>query len=704
MRSRRYWTFIISAMITTSGLLFIPDMMTSDARAAKIIYVGPGGNYSRIQDAIDNASAGDTIRVFNGTYREGLTIEKSLRLIGNCSRSTIINPLDEVGIYVKASDNLIENFRVTHGVDWVSGITVLGAGSNVTVRNCDLSDNGYGIAVQGSTTSSTPENFLIENCTINNTSTAVKVTYMEGCVIRNVTVANFTSSAIGSADSSNCTFSDFRIDSGHWAIVQASSSNMVYENISLSNCVRGFTIRMSWNTTIRSCNVSTCEEYGVYHLKSDDCGYFNNTISDFSYAEYGENWIYPAFYIHSSKNLRIQNNSFLGCNIQLEGDAPQWYTHKVENNTVNHKPLRYLVNRTDYVVSQPSGQITIVNSNNVTVKDQVLNQTEIALITAYSTKINITNCTFKSAEYGVLINPRVQAHVYDLNITENEFVDCSNSAFGITGGRIGRSRIINNTFERSGIGINFYGNDVRYLSDNLIRSNCMRDMVSGIRIDDCSLVDILDNRIINSSSGGIAVSGGYSNAASRIKISGNFIENSNGGMSIVRVNKTLISNNSIENCTSGIHTNSKEFTTVVMNNSVIAPSLVGLSVSGEGTHMHDNSIFMVNSSSSAYGIGIDSSRNDVIENNTIRGRGHIGINWVSSRYTTFINNDLNGSGLVLKYQYWQELTTSDFRGNNTVDDRPVYFANHRSLFTIPGNVSLVILTNCNDEMIDKLTL
>ena len=54
------------------------------SRGAKTLYVGGtgAGNYTKIQDAIDNASAGDTIRVFNGVYNENIFI--------NCRKIVIL--------------------------------------------------------------------------------------------------------------------------------------------------------------------------------------------------------------------------------------------------------------------------------------------------------------------------------------------------------------------------------------------------------------------------------------------------------------------------------------------------------------------------------------------------------------------------------------------------------------------------------------
>ena len=57
------------------------------------ITVNDEGNadYTKIQDAIDNSTNGDTIRVFEGTYTENIIVNKSLSLIGNGSEITVID-------------------------------------------------------------------------------------------------------------------------------------------------------------------------------------------------------------------------------------------------------------------------------------------------------------------------------------------------------------------------------------------------------------------------------------------------------------------------------------------------------------------------------------------------------------------------------------------------------------------------------------
>jgi parallel beta-helix repeat protein len=52
--------------------------------------LGPG-NYTNIQSAIDAASSGDNIFVYNGTYFENVNIGKSIKLQGQDMKSTIID-------------------------------------------------------------------------------------------------------------------------------------------------------------------------------------------------------------------------------------------------------------------------------------------------------------------------------------------------------------------------------------------------------------------------------------------------------------------------------------------------------------------------------------------------------------------------------------------------------------------------------------
>jgi len=82
---------LVVVFILLSSILSIVD---SSEISNNIVYVDDdgGADYTRIQDAIDNASDGDTIFVYNGTYYGKIIINKSITLIGENNTNTIIKP------------------------------------------------------------------------------------------------------------------------------------------------------------------------------------------------------------------------------------------------------------------------------------------------------------------------------------------------------------------------------------------------------------------------------------------------------------------------------------------------------------------------------------------------------------------------------------------------------------------------------------
>ena len=88
------------------------------------LYVGGSGpnNYTRIQDAIDNATTNNTIYVYPGTYMENILLDKTLTLMGDEKLTTII---DGGGQY-----DVIHIRPMAHRVT-ITGFTIQNSGSVV---------------------------------------------------------------------------------------------------------------------------------------------------------------------------------------------------------------------------------------------------------------------------------------------------------------------------------------------------------------------------------------------------------------------------------------------------------------------------------------------------------------------------------------------------------------------------------------------
>ncbi|MBN1861345.1 MAG: hypothetical protein JW840_07795, partial [Candidatus Thermoplasmatota archaeon] len=82
------------------------------------LYVGGSGpgNYSKIQNAINNASEGDIIYVFQGTYYEVLSVSKQLCIKGEKKESTIIDAQKKgYTINISADGVNITGFTIQNG-------------------------------------------------------------------------------------------------------------------------------------------------------------------------------------------------------------------------------------------------------------------------------------------------------------------------------------------------------------------------------------------------------------------------------------------------------------------------------------------------------------------------------------------------------------------------------------------------------------
>ncbi len=109
-------SLIIALTLLTTSVFAIVSCGHIEQVRAESLDVGSGYTYSTINSAIDNASAGDTIRIHGGTYNENLVIDKQLYLIGDGVDSTFINGSWQGStIIVKADDTLIMRLNITGG-------------------------------------------------------------------------------------------------------------------------------------------------------------------------------------------------------------------------------------------------------------------------------------------------------------------------------------------------------------------------------------------------------------------------------------------------------------------------------------------------------------------------------------------------------------------------------------------------------------
>jgi len=86
--------FLGVAISSTTGI-YLEKQSIKPLSSGNILYVGGSGsnNYTKIQDAIDNASDGDTVYVYDDSspYNESINVSQSISLIGENRETTVIH-------------------------------------------------------------------------------------------------------------------------------------------------------------------------------------------------------------------------------------------------------------------------------------------------------------------------------------------------------------------------------------------------------------------------------------------------------------------------------------------------------------------------------------------------------------------------------------------------------------------------------------
>ena len=119
----------VGVIVLFLGVSVIPSTGTTDVKQITVptsngntLYVGGSGpgNYTKIQDAIDNASDGDTVFVYNDSspyYEHNITVDKSINLVGENRDTTVIDGGGKGSVIIVTA----------HGVN-ISGFTIQNGG------------------------------------------------------------------------------------------------------------------------------------------------------------------------------------------------------------------------------------------------------------------------------------------------------------------------------------------------------------------------------------------------------------------------------------------------------------------------------------------------------------------------------------------------------------------------------------------------
>jgi len=203
-----------------------------------------------IQETINSANDGDRIIVKSGTYNENLDVSKVITLIGldTGKGKPILNAGGRASCIVVSADHVvIEGFNVTN-----SGRLWKDAGIKVTSKHCvvrsnDVSNNEYGIVLDGF------ENCRVIGNKICSNDVGIALYSSENSTIENNFACNNTFGGILLSKSKNNSIKNNNASLNRWAgiILGESNDNSVLNNVARFNENEGIWLLRSNCNTIR---------------------------------------------------------------------------------------------------------------------------------------------------------------------------------------------------------------------------------------------------------------------------------------------------------------------------------------------------------------------------------------------------------------------------------------------------------------------
>lgn len=346
------------------GVISFQDDFTIEVMAANSIYVP--ANYTSIQGAIDNATPGDTIYVWAGTYYENLVVNKTVSLIGNGSDDTIIDA-GGIGDVIKITADWVNvsGFTIMNNGDiWDPGVDVgieLDHVQNVTISNNKfLKNNNSGIRVWHS-----HSNNIINNTCQSNEYHGIYILYSNSNIIIN----------------NKCYNSNL-----HGIILFYSERNKIMNNTYYKAKEAGINLRDSSYNIIENNNL-TCSKKGIVLTNQS---HFNIVSNNLCYLNWIGIFVFEANFNSITNNIInsslvsieldysisniILNNKFSQTGIYIFGEKLEfWNTHIIDtSNTLKCKPMYYWKNRTSGCVPLGAGQIILANCTNVKIENQTM--------------------------------------------------------------------------------------------------------------------------------------------------------------------------------------------------------------------------------------------------------------------------------------------------------------------------------------------
>jgi len=552
---------IISLAVSTVFLLSLFSIARFELAFSSKTIVVPT-DFPTIQAAINNASDGDTIFVFNGTYSENIVVNKTVMLVGEDRNTTIIDG-DGNGFAINVkSDNVL-----------VRGFTIRNSGSDIVqvfdFDNCNLTgntvtDGSVGVDLLNAKGSH------IGNNTISNNHIGIRLESCDGNTVENNNVTLNQDTGIYIGHSSNTVAgSNFLVGNiQHGLYLDHSPENTVRENLAADNGA-GIRLHYSSGNTVVDNNLTGNSDGGL-NLYYSTSNVINGNI--IAHNGFGMTLTYSGG--NTLRDNQMVSNDY---NFEVEAATLSSFINDIDlSNTVDGRQIYYLVNQENFSVNSSSnaGYVAVVNSTGILMRDLNLAHNGEGLLFAYTDLAVIDNCTLINNLRGIYLYSSDYATIKDSTITGNldegvSLYSCHKTNVSdtvVAGNNVGMFvyNLSNSSIVRSNITSNFgrgfymLGSSYNILDQNRIDKNG-REGVYMFGSDN-NIMD--DNQVTENHHDGIWIDTCESNIVTRNNVSWN---DGNGIYMLTSFDCEVQYNKVFENKVVGIHLTTSDSNTLCGN-------------------------------------------------------------------------------------------------------------------------------------------
>jgi parallel beta-helix repeat protein len=634
-----------------------------------------------IHEGVANATAGDTIFVYNGTYYDHVTVNKMVSLVGE-SRNAVIVDGSGTGnvLYVTAASVNISSFSVRKGS---YGIYVVGPSNNNSITDCDL----YGCSSNGIYLSYTNNNSIM-NCHVYANGYGIRISAspyndIVGCEINNSAYGLQLDTVL-----TNLAWYNNIVDCDLYNTTQqavrytelARYNTMTGCNIHDNRGIGIYMYKASYNT-FTSCNVYNNRDDGIYVSFSSigdsfsDFNIYNNTLFGFHTYSQANNFDVLNCNIYDNHGGGIQlgvcQNGYLSgntltnnnLNLLVLGSSLSSYYHSIDpSNTIDGKPVYYLVNQSNIVLTEANhfGYLGLISCTNITAMNSVVNG--IMLVnTVHSTIINVTS---HSNQIGIYLT---------ISSNYNTLMDCdvyNNTQNGIILSGSNNNNLTNcNAYNNIGYGIRLFGSSYNIVTNCTAHNTAVMPGFGygyGIMFESAANYNtLIDSDAYNNGNTGITLT------SNNYVMNCNAYNNVQNGIAL----GSQGSNNNITNCNAFNNTqNGFHFSYHANNNDLT------------NCDSHDNG---------KIGISITSSNINRITNCNIYDNGNYGALLAGCANTRLRGDTFTGNlyNFGVTGSYVQDIDPS-----NTVDGKNIYYLVSQSnqVLDETDNVGFLGLVSCTN--------